>query len=245
MHVGFVVYAGEFDELCAVGAGMLLDLAEKLPAESLVLIPGEDDDLLQPIARKVVVGLEIPDREAGRVLRVILLDQTEGIFDRDDLADPSAGFFVCSAAGFVLVIIVHVQPRDPVHIGRGHFFVDHRFPLCSGRSEISRLEQKREAGVDLFVGEEGAVVGLDDGGFRRKLQMPGLLQRGEGVGGGTAADKVPHGGDAAAGLQIPDEACHGAVVPRGGLLRVLQQLLLQGKLEFGLFCFHRRILSAC
>ena len=62
MHVGFVVYAGEFDELCAVGAGMLLDLAEKLPAESLVLIPSEDDDLLQPIARKVVVGLEIPDR---------------------------------------------------------------------------------------------------------------------------------------------------------------------------------------
>lgn len=75
--------------------------------------------------------------------------------------------------------------------------------------------------------------------------MPGLLQRGEGVGGGMAADKVPHGGDAAAGLQIPDEACHGAVVPRGGLLRVLQQLLLQGKLEFGLSCFHRRILSAC
>ena len=32
---------------------------------------------------------------------------------------------------------------------------------------------------------------------------------------------------------------------RGGLLRVLQQLLLQGKLEFGLSCFHRRILSAC
>ena len=62
MHVGFVVYAGEFDELCAVGAGMLLDLAEKLPAESLALIPGEDDDLLEPIARKVVVRLEIPDR---------------------------------------------------------------------------------------------------------------------------------------------------------------------------------------
>lgn len=60
-----------------------------------------------------------------------------------------------------------------------------------------------------------------------------------------ASDKVPHGGDAAAGLQIPDEACHGAVVPRGGLLSVLQQLLLQGKLEFGLSCFHRRILSAC
>lgn len=63
--------------------------------------------------------------------------------------------------------------------------------------------------------------------------------------GGTAADKVPHGGDAAAGLQIPDEARHGAVIQRSGLLRVLQQLLLQGKLEFGLSCFHRRILSAC
>lgn len=35
MHVGFVVYAGEFDELCAVGAGMLLDLAEELPANPL------------------------------------------------------------------------------------------------------------------------------------------------------------------------------------------------------------------
>ena len=93
--------------------------------------------------------------------------------------------------------------------------------------------------------KRGAVAGLDDGGLRRKLQMPGLLQRGKGVGGGMAADKVPHSGDAAAGLQIPDEARHGAVVPRGGLLRVLQQLLLQGKLEFGLSCFHRRILSAC
>ena len=114
-----------------------------------------------------------------------------------------------------------------------------------GDSEISGFQQEREAGVDLFVGEEGAVTGLDDGGFRRKLQMPGLLQRGEGVGGGTAADKVPHGGDAAAGLQIPDEARHGAVIQRSGLLRVLQQLLLQGKLEFGLSCFQRRILSAC
>ena len=56
-----------------------------------------------------------------------------------------------------------------------------------GDSEISGFQQEREAGVDLFVGEEGAVTGLDDGGFRRKLQMPGLLQRGEGVGGGTAA----------------------------------------------------------
>ena len=39
MHVGFVVYAGEFDEFCAVGAGMLLDLAEELPANPLFCYP--------------------------------------------------------------------------------------------------------------------------------------------------------------------------------------------------------------
>ena len=78
-----IIHAGQFDMLRAVLQYALFDLLEEPFPISLVLILRQDNDLLQVLDRDIIIFLEVSDHKPGRMMRVIRLDQTEGILDGD------------------------------------------------------------------------------------------------------------------------------------------------------------------
>lgn len=131
----FIVHAGQFDMFRAVLQYALFNLLEEPFPISLVLILRQDNDLLQVIDRDVIVFLEVSNHKPGRMMRVIRLDQTEGILNGDHLMDPFVRLFILPASALVIVVVVHISLRDPAGIRFGHDGIVHFFLHAAKRDQ--------------------------------------------------------------------------------------------------------------
>ena len=93
--------------------------------------------------------------------------------------------------------------------------------------KITAFQEQREAGVDLLVGKERTVFALDGAGLRGQIEPACLHKRIKRVGWAIPPAEFPYGSNAAGSLHAAHKARHGAAAQDAGLLRVLQQLLLQ------------------
>lgn len=93
--------------------------------------------------------------------------------------------------------------------------------------KITAFQEQREAGVDLLVGKERTVFALDGAGLRGQIEPACPHKRIKRVGWAIPPAGFPHGSNAAGSLHAAHKARHGTAAQDAGLLRVLQQLLLQ------------------